>query len=95
MISEINPVIFAYELLTTFFPDVIIIITSEIEYNILAINEHKSQISNLRYDNLIRGLNMYRASFIPFPNMVYAEAFKKFRSSDYIGLIDQNLDVLL
>lgn len=95
MISEINPEIFAYEVWTPFFPDVIINITSEMENKILAINEHKSQISNLRYDNLIRGLNMYRASFIPFPNMVYAEAFKKFRSSEYIGLIDQNLDVLL
>ena len=95
MVSEKNPEIFAYEVWTPFFPDVIVNITNEMDNKIAAINKHKSQISSLRYDNLILGLNMYRASFIPFPSMVYAEAFKKYRSNEYLKLIDQNLNVLL
>lgn len=83
--------IYAYEVWTPFFPDVIVNITNEMNKKQLAIRKHQSQISKMRYDNLISGLNMYRASFIPFPNMVYAEAFKKYKCSEYMKLIDQNL----
>lgn len=86
-----DPNIYAYEVWTPFVPDVIINITNEMEKKQLAIKAHKSQISKLRYDKLILGLNMYRASFIPFPNMDYAEAFKYFRCSEYMKQIDQKL----
>ena len=84
--KEVNCNVCVYEVWTPVNPNVLVNITQQIEQKIKAIKLCESQLSKINYDNIILGLNSYRACLIPFPGMKYAEAFWMIDCQEYLQL---------
>lgn len=69
-------------------PSTIINITQEMEFKLMAIREHKSQLKYLNYDRMCIGLNQYRSVFYPFPGINFAEAFYIDTAESYVNKFD-------
>ena len=78
--------IYAYEVCTPFTPNRIVNITRLMDIKIEALRCHESQFKVLKYDKMVLHLNSFRACFIPFPGMEYAEAFYYMNTGEYLTL---------
>jgi LmbE family N-acetylglucosaminyl deacetylase len=77
----------AYEVWSPINPNILVNITRQMPLKLKAIREHQSQLRYLRYDRMILSLNHYRANFIPFPGMRFAEAFYMTECQNYLALL--------
>lgn len=72
-----------YEVWTPIQPNLLVNITPQMERKLAAIRACTSQLAAVPYDEMLLGLNAYRAAFLFTPQAKYAEAFRHLPAQDY------------
>jgi LmbE family N-acetylglucosaminyl deacetylase len=75
-----------YEIWNPLIPNVIVDITRNMPQKIKAIEAHKSQLVNIDFTRVVRGLNCYRSAIVSMSG--YAEAFILLPRKDFVRLFE-------